>query len=130
MGWLRERLARRVPRRAVVPVALGTAIVALVAMQLLSGSLLAMYYKPSLDRAHGSVESILTAVPLGWLVRSGHVWGAHLILIAALAHMVRTFWREEYRRPRHAAWIVKVVLLGVAAGAAITGQFLPVDTEA
>ncbi len=140
MGWLgertglsaasvRERLARRVPPESAAPVVTGTALVALVVTQALSGSLLAMYYTPAWERAHASVESILTAIPLGWLVRSVHVWGAHLILLLALAHLLRTFWRADYRAPNELRWIVKVLLLAVAAGLAITGQVLPLDAE-
>jgi ubiquinol-cytochrome c reductase cytochrome b subunit len=133
-GWsakaVRERLARRVPRASAVPVALGAALVVLVVAQALSGSLLAMYYKPAWDRAHASVSSIVSEIPLGWFVRSVHLWGAHLILALTLVHLVRTFWREEYRAPRDLAWIVKVLLLAVAAGLAITGQLLPLDAEA
>jgi len=140
MGWfgertgvsaasVRERMARRLAPSSAVPVVTGTALVVLVLTQAVSGSLLAMYYKPAWDRAHASVESILAAIPLGWLVRSVHLWGAHLILVLSLAHLLRTFWRGEYRAPGDLRWIVKVLLLAIAAGLAITGQVLPLDAE-
>ncbi len=127
---LGERLARPVPRESAWSVAAGAALLTLVAAQAASGALLAAYYKPAWKGAHASVEMVLTQIPAGWLVRSVHVWGAHLILAGTLLHLARTFLRGGARAPRELAWMTLVLLMAAAAGAAITGQMLPMDEEA
>ena len=39
-------------------------------VQVVTGILLMLYYRPSADQAFESVEFIMTTVPFGWLVRS------------------------------------------------------------
>ena len=46
-------------------------------VQLASGILLMLYYRPSAEVAFESVEFIMTRVPFGWLVRSMHSWSAN-----------------------------------------------------
>jgi len=41
-------------------------------VQVLTGILLLLYYKPTAESAYESVQYIMTEVPFGWLVRSIH----------------------------------------------------------
>ena len=54
-------------------------------VQVVTGILLMLYYRPSAEEAFESVEFIMTTVPFGWLVRSIHSWSANLMVFFAAA---------------------------------------------
>ena len=56
---------------------LGGMALFLFAIQVVTGILLALYYKPSPDQAFESVRAIVTEVDFGWLFRSIHSWSAN-----------------------------------------------------
>ena len=124
-----QRISRPLPPRS-PGVMLGSVAIYLFLVQALSGALLAIYYTPSWEGAHASVARISKDVVFGWLVRSVHVWSAHLLVATILLHLVRTFARGSYARPREATWFAGVGLFGLLMGAAFTGQMLPMDDEA
>jgi cytochrome b6 len=101
-----------------------------IVVQIFSGALLAIYYVPSWSEAHASVVLIAKDVTFGWLVRSIHVWSAHLLVATVLLHLVRVFARGSYGKPREVTWLTGVALLGLLMGSAFTGQMLPMDDEA
>ena len=43
-------------------------------VQVCTGVMLMLYYRPSANEAFESVEFIMTVVPFGWLIRSIHSW--------------------------------------------------------
>src|SRR4030065_2007767 len=49
-------------------------------LQVLTGILLLLYYKPTAESAYESVQYIMTEVPFGWLVRSLHSYAAPPLL--------------------------------------------------
>lgn len=104
----------------------GTALL-LFCNQVLTGILLAMYYKPSAEAAYDSVRYIETHVTLGWLVRQMHAWGAHLMIIVVIIHMVRVFWNKAYRSPRELTWVAGSLLFMMTMAFAFTGYLLPWD---
>jgi cytochrome b6 len=111
-------------------VTLGTVSTVLFLVQCGTGTLLALYYQPSLDGAHASVALIAKELRYGWLIRSLHVWGMTLLLVAILAHLLVTFLRGTYRSPREFVWGSGAILFLVLCAGAFTGQFLPLDQEA
>ncbi len=141
--WFDERLHLAPVRRALLdnlhkPVpghvnwlfTMGAALILLLSVQLLTGVLLMVYYKPTGREAFASIESIMYEVPLGWLIRSAHNWGSHLIVILALLHMFRVFFYGGFKKPRELTWIVGVMLLAVILGFGFTGYLLPWDQVA
>lgn len=98
-------------------------------LQCATGVLLALYYRPAFDGAHASVERIVSEVRFGWLVRSIHVWGTHLLLATTLAHLAARFVTGSHRAPRELVWLSGVALLAALLGSAFTGQVLPLDQE-
>ena len=50
-------------------------------MQALTGSILAMYYKPDPKNAYSSIQHITNDIFAGWLVRGMHRWGASVFII-------------------------------------------------
>jgi cytochrome b6 len=122
-------LKRPLPPKS-LGITLGSVAIFFILIQAISGALLAIYYVPAWDEAHGSVVRISKDVTFGWLVRSVHVWSAHLLVATVLLHLVRTFARGSYGRPREATWLTGVGLFGLLMGAAFSGQMLPMDDEA
>lgn len=94
-------------------------------IQVLTGILLLLYYRPGADSAFESVKFIITDVNFGWLIRSMHAWSANLMLFAAFIHMFTVFFTHAYRKPREITWLTGVGLLGLAMGFGFSGYLLP-----
>lgn len=99
-------------------------------VQVVTGILLALHYRPSPEAAHESVVYIVNEVAHGWLIRSIHSWSANLMVAMLLVHMFSAFLLKAYRRPRELIWISGVLLLLVVLGFCFTGYLLPWDTVA
>lgn len=99
-------------------------------IQLLSGILLLLYYSPTPETAHESIEFIMTQVPYGWLVRSIHSWSANLLIASMLIHFFSVYFMKAYRAPREMMWFSGVILLLLIMGFGFTGYLLPWDTTA
>lgn len=109
---------------------LGSIAMFLFIMQAVTGILLAMYYSPSPDHARDSVLYITREVPLGAFVRGLHVWGASVLIVVVILHMLRVFFMGAYKYPREATWLTGVCLLLVVVGFGFTGYLLPWDQKA
>ncbi|HXH93513.1 MAG TPA: cytochrome b N-terminal domain-containing protein [Thermoanaerobaculia bacterium] len=94
-------------------------------VQVCTGVLLMLYYRPSANEAFESVEFIMTVVPFGWLIRSIHSWSANLMVFFAVLHMVSVFFLKAYRGPRELTWMSGVVLLFLIMGFGFSGYLLP-----
>jgi quinol-cytochrome oxidoreductase complex cytochrome b subunit len=94
-------------------------------VQVCTGVLLMLYYRPSANEAFESVEFIMTVVPFGWLIRSIHSWSANLMVFFAFLHMVSVFFMKAYRPPRELTWVSGVLLLFLIMGFGFSGYLLP-----
>jgi hypothetical protein len=94
-------------------------------IQVGTGALLLLYYRPSASEAYESVQFIMARVPFGWLIRSVHAWSANLMVACAVAHLFSVLFLHAYRRPRELTWISGVVLLLLTLGFGFTGYLLP-----
>ena len=94
-------------------------------VQVMTGILLMLYYRPSAGEAFESVEFIMTTVPFGWLVRSIHSWSANLMIFFATAHLATVYFLKAYRPPRELTWISGVLLLVLILGFGFSGYLLP-----
>ncbi len=104
---------------------LGGMALFLFGIQLATGILLSLYYKPSPDQAFESVRAIMTEVDFGWLIRSIHVWSANLLIGVLFLHVLTTYVMRAYRRPREVTWMTGVLLLGVFLAFGFSGYLLP-----
>ena len=104
---------------------LGGMALFLFGIQVISGMLLSLFYKPSPDQAFESVQAIMTEVDFGWLIRSVHSWGANLIIGVLYLHVLTTYIMRAYRRPRELTWVTGVLLLGVFLAFGFSGYLLP-----
>src|SRR5205807_8006619 len=94
-------------------------------IQVASGILLLLYYRPGSAEAYESVQFIVTQVDFGWLVRNIHSWSANLLILAAFGHMFSVFFLKAYRKPRELTWVSGVVLLFLMLGFGFSGYLLP-----
>ena len=104
---------------------LGGLTLFLLAVQLFTGILLLLYYRPSAAEAYESVQFIVTQVQFGWLIRNIHSWSANLLIAAAVAHFFSVFFLKSYRKPRELTWISGVLLLFLMFGFGFSGYLLP-----
>ena len=138
-GWLDDRLGltgiyRTVLDRKVPKVnwafTLGSATLFLVVLQGVTGVFLMVYYIPHPDQAYDSINYIMNDVAFGWLIRGLHHWGATLMVITVVLHMLRTFVYASYKYPREITWVTGVLLLLVTLGMGFTGYLLPWNQRA
>jgi len=104
-------------------------ILLLLFVQLITGVLLSLYYRPEPAAAHESMRFLVSSVPSGWLVRGMHHWAGDLLLVTVALHMTLVFMRRAYARPREFQWVVGVGLLLVVLAMRFTGSLLPWDGE-
>jgi cytochrome b6 len=109
---------------------LGGLTLLLFGIQVCTGILLLLYYRPGANEAYESVQYITTQVKFGWLVRSVHSWSANLMILMAFAHMFSVIFLKAYRKPRELTWLSGVVLLFLAMGFGFSGYLLPWNTLA
>ena len=138
-GWLDQRLGltgiyRTVLDRNIPKVnwafTLGSATLFLVILQGVTGVFLTVYYVPHPEQAYDSINYIMNDVPFGWLIRGLHHWGATLMVITVVLHMLRTFVYASYKYPREITWVTGVLLLLVTLGMGFTGYLLPWNQRA
>jgi quinol-cytochrome oxidoreductase complex cytochrome b subunit len=94
-------------------------------VQVVTGILLLLYYRPSAENAFESVQFIITEVQFGWLIRSVHSWSANLLILALFIHMFSVYFMSAYRSPREITWVTGVLLLFVSIGFGFSGYLLP-----
>jgi quinol-cytochrome oxidoreductase complex cytochrome b subunit len=135
-GWLDERLSIRElttwMSHKVVPLHghsifyyLGGLTLFLFLVQIGTGILLLMYYRPGADSAYESVKFIVSDVSFGWLIRSIHSWSANLMIFTAFLHMFTVFFTQAYRPPREMTWYTGGALLALALTFGFSGYLLP-----
>jgi cytochrome b6 len=94
-------------------------------VQVVTGILLLLYYRPSAEGAFESVQFIITEVQFGWLIRSVHSWSANLLIAALFIHMFSVYFMSAYRSPREITWVSGVLLLFICIGFGFSGYLLP-----
>ena len=102
----------------------GLAVVVLV-LQIVTGIILTMHYKPDADLAFASVEYIMRDVPAGWFVRYLHGVGASMFFLVVYLHMFRGLMYGSYRNPRELIWILGMVIYVALMAEAFFGYLLP-----
>ena len=105
----------------------GSSILVFFFIQILTGILLAFYYKPTLELANESVAYIVNDVPLGWIIRSIHSWAATFMIALVFIHLLSIWITKAYRNPREMTWISGVLLLVISLAFGFTGYLLPWD---
>ncbi len=136
LAWLDERLdlsalrafvaEKTVPKhRHSVWYYMGGITLFLVGVQVATGILLLLYYRPSASEAYESVQFIVSQVQFGWLIRNLHAWSANLLILMAFVHLFSTFFLRAYRKPRELTWVTGVLLLFIMLAFGFSGYLLP-----
>jgi quinol-cytochrome oxidoreductase complex cytochrome b subunit len=134
--WLDERVGlgdlEKLARKKEVPVHrhsawyyLGGMTLFLFIVQVTTGILLLLYYRPSAEEAYESVQFLMAEVQFGWLIRSIHSWAANLMVFTLFVHLFSVLLLKAYRPPREVTWVSGIGLMGLALAFGFTGYLLP-----
>jgi ubiquinol-cytochrome c reductase cytochrome b subunit len=139
LDWLQSRTGFRGAKHALLDeplppgtgwfFTLGSVLLALLGVQLLTGAFLTLYYAPTPDHAYDSVRFIISTTA-GRIVRGLHHYGASFLVVALVLHMVRVVAFGSYKAPREATWLSGLVLFGLVLAFSLTGYLLPWDQRA
>ena len=94
-------------------------------LQIVTGIILTMHYKPDADLAFASVEYIMRDVPAGWFVRYLHGVGASMFFLVVYLHMFRAMLYGSHRKPRELIWLLGMVIYVALMAEAFFGYLLP-----
>jgi len=136
MDWIEERIdlsaVRHLLQEKVVPVHhhtvwyyFGGMTLFLFGIQVVTGILLTLYYRPSAEEAYESVQFIMTEVQFGWLIRSIHSWSANLMVATMMIHLFSVYLTQAYRKPRELTWVTGMLLFGIVLFFGFSGYLLP-----
>jgi ubiquinol-cytochrome c reductase cytochrome b subunit len=124
---IRAALEEDIPGGSRYAYTLGSAILAIVLVQVATGIFQLFYYVPTVDHAYRSLSYLRIMVPFGWLIHGLHYWGANAMIVVVVLHMTRVFIWGAYKRPRELTWLFGVALLLITFGLSFTGGPLPWD---
>ncbi len=103
----------------------GVLSIVVLALQLLTGIFLTMFYKPGAATAFDSVQFIMREVDYGWLIRYIHSTGASAFFIVVYLHMFRALLYGSYKPPRELLWIIGMLVYIALMAEAFMGYVLP-----
>ena len=103
----------------------GFMALACLAIQILTGVILAMHYAANAGVAFDSVEHIMRDVNWGWLLRYTHANGASAFFVVVYLHMFRGLLYGSYRKPRELIWIFGTLIFLALMAEAFMGYLLP-----
>lgn len=113
----------------------GLAFIAFIVLTI-TGIILGFFYVPNgnisftssgepTSVAFQSMQTIMTQVPLGAVMRAMHHWSAHVMVATVFLHMCRVYFTGAYKKPRELNWLLGVVLLLLTLFFGYTGYLLP-----
>lgn len=108
---------------------LGSAILVVFGLQVITGIALATVYVPSTDNVYASLAFITNEARFGNLLRGMHYFGASAMVILVTLHTARVFLTGSYKFPREMNWLTGALLLILTFMMAFTGQLLRWDTH-
>ena len=103
----------------------GSLLLLVMVLQIVTGIVLTMHYKPDASLAFASVEYIMRDVPGGWFIRYLHSVGASMMFLAVYLHMFRAMLYGSYKGPRELIWILGVIIYIALMAEAFFGYLLP-----
>ena len=95
------------------------------ALQIVTGIVLAMHYTPHVEMAFASIEHIMRNVNGGHMLRYLHMNGASLFFLAVYLHIFRGLYYGSYKEPREITWIIGMLIYVLMMGTAFMGYVLP-----
>ncbi|MBS0478901.1 MAG: cytochrome b/b6 [Proteobacteria bacterium] len=99
---------------------------AALAVQIVTGIVLAMHFHSSAAGAFDSVNgTIMRDVNAGWFLRYAHANGASMFFIVVYTHIFRGLYYGSYKAPREMVWLLGVVIFLLMMATAFMGYVLP-----
>lgn len=105
----------------------GAVLTFLLALEFLTGMVLASAYAPSVTTAWASTAFIQDTLALGWFIRGLHSFGSTAMIVLAGIHLAQVLIFGAYKAPREMNWLVGLAMLGLLVVFALTGHGLPWD---
>jgi ubiquinol-cytochrome c reductase cytochrome b subunit len=97
---------------------------AALAIQLITGIVLAMHFAANAGVAFDSVEHIMRDVNSGWLLRYAHANGASMFFIVVYIHIFRGLFYGSYKAPREMVWLLGLVIFLLMMATAFMGYVI------
>jgi len=114
------------PRNLIYWYTFGGILAFCLAVQIVTGIVLAMHYDASGTGAFISVQrGIMRDVNYGWLIRGLHANGASMFFIAVYLHILRGLYYGSYKAPREVLWLLGCVIYVLMMATAFMGYVLP-----
>ncbi len=97
---------------------------AALAIQLITGIVLAMHFAANGAIAFDSVEHIMRDVNSGWFLRYAHANGASMFFIVVYIHIFRGLFYGSYKAPREMVWLLGLVIFLLMMATAFMGYVI------
>ncbi len=120
-------LYEELPGGAAFASTLGSSLMVIFTLQVLTGIAQLFYYVPTTDHAYDSVAYLRTEVPFGWFVHNMHYWGANAMVLVIALHMIRVYVWGAYKT--QLTWLIGVALMLCAMVMSFTGAPLIWDEK-
>jgi ubiquinol-cytochrome c reductase cytochrome b subunit len=103
----------------------GGILATMLAIQIITGIVLAMHFTPEASLAFDSVELIKRDVAGGRIIQAVHATGASFFFLAVYIHIFRGLYFGSYKAPREILWMLGVLILLLMMATAFFGYVLP-----
>lgn len=113
------------PRNINAWYSLGSVLLVIFGIQVVTGILLLIFYVPDSEKAFKSVTFIMNDVPFGWLIRMCHAVGSNMMVAVLLLHMLSVLFMGSHKSPRELNWLTGFILFNLVLGISLTGYLLP-----
>jgi ubiquinol-cytochrome c reductase cytochrome b subunit len=97
--------------------------------QVVTGTLLWMFYAPSAQTAWESVYFLQYHVAGGWFLRGVHHYMAQAMIILLVLHLMQVVIDGAYKAPRELNFWFGILMMGVTLALSLTGYLLPWDQK-
>jgi ubiquinol-cytochrome c reductase cytochrome b subunit len=126
---LRALLTEEIPGGATIKYSFGASVLFVFILQAATGIWQLFFYVPTADHAYNSVSYLRTEVPFGWLIHNLHYWGATVMIVLLLLHVMRVYIWGAYKSPRELTWLLGTFLFLLTMSMMFFGPPLPWDEK-
>ncbi len=126
---LHEVLYEKVPGGARWRYVWGSCLTFAFFTQVVTGTLLWMFYSPSAQTAWESVYFLQYQVWGGWFLRGVHHYMAQAMIVLLVLHLMQVVIDGAYRAPRELNFWFGAMMMGVTLALSLTGYLLPWDQK-
>ncbi len=128
-GLVKEALYEKVPGGARWRYVWGSCLTFVFFTQVVTGTLLWMFYAPSAQTAWESVYFLQYHVAGGWFLRGVHHYMAQAMIVLLVLHLMQVVIDGAYKAPRELNFWFGILMMGVTLALSLTGYLLPWDQK-